>query len=249
MTTTSPGKASGVGGEATIQASPEDYWQRYWQHQAAESLGSAAQVQVQRTWQGRPITDAEFRPIVDWILDQLRPGLDDVVLDLCCGNGAITHHLARRSARVLGVDFAQDLLRHVDREGHPNIELQQGDIRRCEFPADSFDRILLYAGLQYLTQGETVLLMRRLRDWLRPGGRVLIGDVPDADRMWDFFDSVSRRAAHFEQLVAGEPIIGTWFAPQWLAHLARDSGFATAEVLLQPKTLPYAHFRFELLLS
>ncbi len=225
------------------------YWQSYWSAHAAASLDASTQAQVQRTWQGSPIEEERFALIVDWVLTNLSPGPGDAVLDLCCGNGAITHFLAERSDTVLGVDFADDLLRHVDRVRYPNIALQRNDIRDCVFEENSFDRILLYAGLQYLSQGETVTLMRDLRRWLRPGGRVLLGDVPDADRMWDFFNTEQRRAAYFDQLVTGAPIIGTWFAPSWLAHLGRDAGFAQAQVLYQPEALPFRHFRFELLLG
>lgn len=232
----------------TTDGDGRHYWRTYWRTHATASLDAASSVQVQRTWQGRPIGEEQFGQIVDWVIDHLSPEPENAILDLCCGNGSITHALAERAGTVVGVDFAEDLLRHVDQQRFPNIRLQCNDIRDCEFPADSFDRILLYGGLQYLTQGETVILLRNLRQWLSPGGRVLLGDIPDADRMWSFFDTPQRKATYFEQLVTGAPIIGTWFAPAWLTHLARDCGFADATVLYQPEAFSFRHFRFELLL-
>jgi hypothetical protein len=76
-----------------------------------------------------------------------------------------------------------------------------------------------------------------------------LGDVPDAERIWNFFDTPPRRHAYFEQLAAQQPIIGTWFASPWLEHLAYDAGFARAVVLSQPASFPFQHFRFDLLLE
>lgn len=230
-------------------ASTAAYWLDHWRRHAEATAGADPQAQVQRTWQGRPMSAEQFEAIVDWVLSRLRPEADCDVLDLCCGNGAITHHLARRCRQVLGVDFARTLLDQVDRGAHPNLEVLQSDIRACDFPEDSFDRVLLYAGLQYLDLPETVVLLREVRRWLRPGGRVLLGDIPDADRMWDFFDSAERRSAYFAQLAGRQPLIGTWFSPQWLTHLGRDCGFDRVEVLRQPSVFPFGHFRFELLLA
>ena len=113
----------------------------------------------------------------------------------------------------------------------------------------SFDRILCYAGIQYLSEQETLFLFKKLRRWIRDGGLVLLGDIPDATHRWRFFDSPERENAYFDALAAAQPIVGTWFDPSWLEKLSRYAGFKSSEFHSQPQTLPYQHYRFDLILK
>lgn len=226
-----------------------NYWQDYWEKHARETQHADPQVQVMRTWEKQPMSAATFQSLLQHLFELLELHEENRCLDLCCGNGLIATALAARVAEVVAVDFVADLLEQIDLQQFPNVVLQCQDMRRCDYPPHSFDRVLLHAGLQYLSLGEAAALVRRIRGWLRPGGRLVLGDIPDAERMWHFFDTPARRADYFRHLERDEPIIGTWFSPVWVGWLAAEAGFHTYANVAQPAWSPYRHFRFDFVAS
>ena len=224
-------------------------WKDYWIKQARASISDPLQSQVLRTINKQPIADAEFQGILHDIEDKLAPGKNDTLLDLCCGNGLITTYLSPRCRQIIAVDLAEEFTRQMDLSKFPNITPLVGDVREVQFEDASFDRILMYAGIQYLTYKETINLFESAHDWLKKGGTFLIGDVPDQMRLWNFSNTPERQAAYFNAIKNDSPAIGTWFEPQWLINLGRYAGFDKAEALSLPGTLPFSAYRFDLLLA
>jgi cyclopropane fatty-acyl-phospholipid synthase-like methyltransferase len=221
------------------------YWTRFWVDHGAKSRGDDPQSQVLRTSGGRPVTPEVVGILVGELVRLLELDRSRSLLDLCCGNGVLTAELAKSALRTFGVDLSPELIAAARERGAENLEFTVADVRAIELPRTAFDRILLYAGIQYLDEAETVALLERARQWLADGGLLVLGDVPDLRRRWSFFDSPDRRRAYFRGIASGEPIIGTWFDPDWLRHAAVYAGFEKAEILDQDPRLPYAHFRFD----
>jgi cyclopropane fatty-acyl-phospholipid synthase-like methyltransferase len=225
-----------------------DYWKAFWDGHVASSAGADPQSRVLRTLNGRPVTDERFEGILKHIGLKMDLSGGNDVLDLCCGNGLITTHLASKCRSVVGVDFAPGMVGGLDLEGHGNIEVMVEDVRKVSFQKRSFDRVLMYSGLQYMTCQEAAQVFESVSGWLRGGGLFFVGDIPDRDRIWEFFDSDERRRIYFDSLKNGRPAIGTWFDGGWLARLGKYAGFSDVEVLRQPEYLPYAHYRFDVVL-
>lgn len=112
-----------------------------------------------------------------WILDHLpRPGA--TVLDVGCNHSVTAGIAAIRGLLVTGLDL-QEL-----GYGVPNLRFEKGDVLQVKFPADSFDAVVLCSTVEHLglagrygsvesTDGD-LDVMRRVRGWLKPGGRVLL---------------------------------------------------------------------------
>lgn len=226
-----------------------DYWKSFWLTHAKENQGTEPQSQVLRTLNKQPVSPEVFAAIVDSIVVMLKPAPGNDLLDLCCGNGVITRELINRFAAVTAVDLSEVFVAQISSRTAAKITAFAADARTVEFPENSFDRILLYAGLQYFSEAETVALFMRLRRWIRDGGLVVIGDIPDATHKWNFFNSPERESAYFEALRDGQPIVGNWFEPGWLEKLSHHAGFASAVTKLQPPSFPYQHYRFDLVLT
>ena len=223
----------------------DHYWSKFWVEHGAQSGAAHPQAQVFRTLHKEPIEEEAWQSTLLHISKMLEVGGEDRVLDLCGGNGLIAEALAKDCKSVVVVDISDGLLAHAD-ERAANIECLQGDMRKVEFDANRFDRILCYAALQYLTPTEAAALFTRVYRWLAPGGRVFVGDVPDAGKQWEFYNSDERRKAYFSKLEAEEPIVGTWFDRQWLTYLAESVGFSSVEAVDQPEDQIYSWFRFDL---
>lgn len=104
-------------------------------------------------------------------LAMLPPVADRDGLDIGCGEGTNTRRLARRGARMRGVDLAPTFLRHAraTETAEPlGIEYLQGDALALPFAAASFDFATAFMSLMDLPHQERALA----EAWrvLRPGG-------------------------------------------------------------------------------
>jgi SAM-dependent methyltransferase len=93
------------------------------------------------------------------------------VLDVACGTGVLSKALAEAGASVTGIDASADYLAGArSHRSHPNIEYQDGDIRRMQFSDASFDAAVSTLALDVLPEIEQVVSeMIRVT---RPGGIV-----------------------------------------------------------------------------
>jgi trans-aconitate methyltransferase len=92
-------------------------------------------------------------------------------LEVGAGAGSMAWWLAERCSdgRVVATDLDTSLL---DRAAPPNLEVLRHDVTRDSFPAESFDLVHARSVLAHI--GDRPALLRRMRDWLRPGGWLLL---------------------------------------------------------------------------
>jgi SAM-dependent methyltransferase len=90
------------------------------------------------------------------------------VLDLGAGDGRLAVTLARSGHRVTAVEP----FRHVPAAA-PGLTVVRERIENVELPQQSFDAAVLWHVLEHLAEPRAVL--ERVRSWLVPGGRVLVG--------------------------------------------------------------------------
>ncbi len=113
------------------------------------------------------------RPFLD-LLAQVRHRSPAVVVDLGCGEGALTASLARRwpGARVLGVDSSAEMLAAAAAHAVPGrVAFQQGDVRewRPDGPVD----VLVTNAVLHWVPGHADPLRRWAAD-LAPGGELAV---------------------------------------------------------------------------
>lgn len=224
-----------------------EYWKHYWARHAASLAAGDPFRQVLRTLNGEPQTMELLQRISDRIVEELDLQPNHRVLDLCCGNGLLSAELARRCRRVIGVDFCKSLVAETPRWGQRNIAMVVGDVDEIRFLPACFDRVTVFAALQHLSEAEVARLLARLERWLRPGGVVLLTDIPDRARMWSFYDDAGRESDYFEALRGDAPILGTWFDRSWLEKAAAHVGFIEPCSVDQPEDWWFAHYRFDFL--
>lgn len=107
----------------------------------------------------------------------IAPGLR--VLDLGCGDGTTAIPMARRGAKVLGVDIAKNLVtagnRRADQEGLDNISFQEGDATNLsELSTNSFDLVVTIFGAMFAPRPLDVA--KEMVRVAKPGGRIVMGN-------------------------------------------------------------------------
>ncbi len=82
-----------------------------------------------------------------------------IVLDLGCGTGLLTKHIADKTRLYVGVDFSRELLAHAEKKTHsfPNSTLILADADNLPFPNKTFDAVFAVTLLQNMPQPNTTL--------------------------------------------------------------------------------------------
>jgi 2-polyprenyl-6-hydroxyphenyl methylase/3-demethylubiquinone-9 3-methyltransferase len=192
---------------------------------------------------------SEFRPLhqinplrLDWI-DRLAPLAGKSALDIGCGGGILAEAMARRGARVKGVDLSDKALKvaqlhSLESRVAVDYEAISAEDLAARSPA-AYDVVTCMELLEHVPNpGSTVRACARL---VRPGGHV-------------FFSTINRNLKSYLFAVIGAEYVlkllpkGThdyarFVRPSELARHCRDAGLAVREVkgmTYNPLTRTYA---------
>jgi len=132
-----------------------------------------------------PLYDAEPNPLVQ-LEESVLPGLlGDVagldVADLGCGTGRHASRLARAGARVVALDFSEQMLAEARaKTAGAAVRFVQHDLAALPLPlaAAAFDRVLCCLVLDHVESLRS--LFEEMRRILRPDGRILCTTVHPA---------------------------------------------------------------------
>ncbi|MEM5400570.1 class I SAM-dependent methyltransferase [Paraburkholderia unamae] len=229
------------------QSKDNEYWARFWSEYKTDVAEKDEQSQVLRVRNKQPIDEESWAITVETVADQLELDASDTVLDLCCGNGLFTAAFSNRVARIEAVDISATLIERLDERSLSNVRAQATDIRNASFDASSLSKVLWYAGIQYIDEADIVAMVRKIRHWMKPGGILMIGDIPERSKIWSYFNTPTRQEAYFSGLEKRQPIIGTWLDRDWSENLCMAMGFSDAKAVAQDQRLIYSDFRFDLI--
>jgi len=116
---------------------------------------------------------ARFGPVQDQLVDTLRIGPADRVLDLATGTGEVAVRAAKRGAAVTGLDITEPMLvkaRRRAEEAGVEIAFDLGDVEYLPYEDDSYDVVASNFGLVFAPDHANVAA--ELARVTRPGGRI-----------------------------------------------------------------------------
>ncbi len=205
--------------------------------------------QVGRTFRGVGYSEEQLGLVVANLRSLLEPAHGQSLLDLACGNGLITSRLAPFFARITAADFSAPLIEAArEHFARPNVEYLVEDATELRSVNGRYDRILVSAALQHFSPLQAERMLRRLAGLLAPGGRVVLSDVPDRERIWNFYRGVRGRMRYALHTLLHKPVIGQWWSPAALRKLGKDAGFS-ATIRYQEPTLLNHYFRYDVVLE
>lgn len=129
----------------------------------------------------------EYDQIAEWYVAARNPevGLPELaaftrglsrgarVLDLGCGDGVpISRFLAGEGFGVVALDSSPEMIARY-RANFPDVPTRCERIEEATFAAESFEAVVAWGVLFHLPQAEQRAVIRKVSDWLRPGGRFL----------------------------------------------------------------------------
>ena len=205
--------------------------------------------QVRRTVNGRPIDEVEIQRMVDGVLSGLRLDALDQVLDLACGNGALSARLFPHCSNLHGVDYS-DYLVSIARElfGDQRHDFECQDVYRYvdhEPQPQRFTKGLCFGSVGYFSDETLTHVLDQLKARFTNLKRFYIGNIADTDKAAAFYGD---RPFSADDLRQHESQIGRWRSPQELTELAGASGWA---VEIQPLVAEasQAHYRYNAVLT
>jgi trans-aconitate methyltransferase len=164
------------------------------------------------------------------VLDLLAPSAGERVLDLGCGDGALTEKIAQLGCRVVGVDASVEQVEAARRLG---VDARVIDGAKLAFEAE-FDAVFSNAALHWMRDPDAVIA--GVHRALRPGGR-FVGEFGGAGCIRAI------RAALVEALVRrgidGEAQV-PWYFPTVGEYATRleKGGFRVDRAMLFPRPTP-----------
>jgi cyclopropane fatty-acyl-phospholipid synthase-like methyltransferase len=191
---------------------------------------------------------------------------ESVVLDIGCGCSDLPHFLAEQSLKLdqqLILVDSEEMLGLLKVEASPKIIKYASKYPHCKELLDDLhgrvNAILVYSVIQYVfSEGNIFDFLDKSLQLLAPGGRMLIGDVPNVSMRKRFFSSASGIIYHqkftntkevpsvsFNSMEANQMDDSVVIA---ILSRARAAGFH-AYVLPQGEDLPMANRREDILVT
>jgi SAM-dependent methyltransferase len=204
--------------------------------------------QVKRTVNGKPLPQEQINMIVKAVCDGLELSTNDVLLDLCCGNGALTTFFFSCCRGGLGVDFSEYLIdvarkKFVKRPQEDFMLQEVVEFARTYPDPQRFTKAVCYGSLQYLTKNAAYELLMLLRQRFSGLHKLFVGNVPDKKFARSFFGD--RYEAGIENMPAGA--IGIWRTHEEFRALAEETGWHM-DIRYMPKDFYWAHYRYDVIL-
>jgi len=161
------------------------------------------------------------------VLELLRPVAGERILDLGCGDGALTAELVARGCSVVGVDASAEQIRAAQARG---LDARVMDGERLAFE-DEFDAVFSNAALHWMKNPDAVIA--GVRRALRAGGR-FVGELGGEG-------CVARIVAALRTALAGQGVdpapIQPWYFPGDVEYRRRleHGGFVVRSIALIPR--------------
>ncbi|MCE0556214.1 class I SAM-dependent methyltransferase [Motilimonas sp. E26] len=206
---------------------------------------------------------AEKRIVPD-ILHKLDLQATDNLLEIGCGTGNLLIPMSFICRSVTGIDHPSCLDKLTKRYQHSGQSLVAGnflDVDLITLP--KFEKILVYSVLHCLAdEGEVFDFIDKALKLLKPGGRLLLGDIPNKDRknrflssqagadfLTDWNEQVKQSGIDEPAFEAVTSSVGfdDQLVLQILAHVRRQN--CESYVCSQPCDLPFGNTREDIIVQ
>ncbi len=232
--------------DSKINKKHASYWYDFWNHRNNVCTG-CAQIDVGRSRKGIQVTEKVWGQTIEYLSGITGLKRQGTLIELCCGNAMILGPLAKQCAKAIGVDFSHILLKQAH-ELFPNVfETICDDVLDVGLPENFADVVLIYFAIQHFDQKNAVRLIEKAIKLLKPGGRLLVGDVPDSRKLWEYLDKPKYRRDYIQRILDDHPMIGSWFDHEFFEAIGEYIQDVDVKIFQQPEFLINSNYRYDVL--
>ena len=110
------------------------------------------------------------------VLNMLKPGFHEVILDAGCGTGIFTADILKEGAGVVGLELAFNMLERAQKRfGIQVFQPIQGDMLRLPFAKNSFDKSVSITAIEFIKDARTAV--DELFRVTKPGGVIVVATL------------------------------------------------------------------------
>ena len=141
-----------------------------------------------------------FEDMIASIVAAMDASADSRVLEVGCASGFLARGVAPRVGAYVGVDVAQPALDAAEQLGLANAAFLKGDGAALPFEDGAFDGAFCYDVFTNLPSiDDGIPIIREMLRVVRPGGKVLIGSIPDGAVERGYIDRVAQVGQELEE--------------------------------------------------
>ncbi len=136
----------------------------------------------------------------------LKPGEDELILDLGCGTGQLTNEISESGATVIGMDASENMI-NAAKEKYSNIDFYVKEAANFQFE-EPFDAIFSNAALHWVLESEKAVIS--MFDNLKNRGRLVLefGGKGNVKIIIDAVDKILKESGYPEKAE-----IKNWYFP------------------------------------
>ena len=239
-----------------------DNWQDYWDKFLFNRYGKEVVqteddlfLQVARTENRKRVTQEIFDRIIALIKTGLDLDADDILVDLCCGNGLFTYELKDCVKQITGVDFSKSIIETANKfkkadnisyhcAGAVDFMKSYGILMPGIIPS----KYLMNDALAYFPPNDFKELVFCIKS-VSPHFKFLIRGVPNDELKWNYYNTPERKQFYANLQAKGDLTndgLGTWWQPQEIKRICDELGL-NCEITNQQ--LPVSNFRMDFCIS
>lgn len=206
-------------------------------HTVAEQYDELAYI-----WDIFPISAKEN--VAEFI--QQMPQNQSSALDIGCGTGRLAIALAEYFESVIGIDISPGMIHCAKRKSLDitNTDFKVMDMCAVDFPERSFDYIVSHTTLHHLTVADQIAVLKKCKQMLRPGGKIVVIDIVAKGLMKRHAHIVRRigalitlaRALYNCQPYAFKNYVRSTH-PLWMQHLQMDRFLPPEKFIITYKSI------------
>jgi ubiquinone/menaquinone biosynthesis C-methylase UbiE len=92
------------------------------------------------------------------LIDFLKPGIGELILDVGCGTGVFTRDILARGSRVIGLDISRPMLLRAGQKARGySFQAVAGDMMSLPFAGERFDKVVSMTALEFIEDGQAAV--------------------------------------------------------------------------------------------
>ena len=135
------------------------------------------------------------KELADFFIKQLK---GKRILDVGCGNGRDTLYFTEKGLKVTGIDTVPAFIK-IAKSRMPHVEFKLMDMRKLEFPDNSFDGLWASASLLHIPKAEAKKTLEGFKRVLKPSGVMFIGVKQGEGERFVQEDNMERFFAYYSK--------------------------------------------------